>query len=100
VKLVASTGKEFPHMHPSNGLTELMHISVRLIVYPEIATSHDHSMMIDRVTKHLGIKWSVAKADFDDMEYHYIWDFHDHEEPNLNSFNALPLGTKVKLTIK
>lgn len=89
-------------MHPSHAAEaeDLMHISVRLIIHPEQASPHNHNLFIDRLTQHLARKWSVAKADFDAMEYHYIWDFHDYHPPNLNQFNALPLGVKVKLTIK
>lgn len=93
-------------MHPSREAADLMHISVRLVVYPKTASAQDHALYIDKLTKHLGRKWSVAKADFrydepeEGPEFHYIWDFHEHKEPNLTQFNILPLGIRVKLTIK
>jgi len=86
-------------MHPSP-IKELMHISVRLIIHYDQATDHTHIDYIDKLTNHLARKWSVAKADFDAKEYHYIWDFHDYQEPSLRQFDANPPGIRVRLTIK
>jgi hypothetical protein len=77
-----------------------MHIAVRLVIQYDLAADQNHSSFIERLTTHLARKWSVAKADFDAKEYHYIWDFHDYQEPSLRQFESLPIGVKVRLTIK